>query len=93
MAQTAALCSEPFELHVLTAALGRTSHFGAPVAEGMTFPMLHNLVDVEKAGPLECLNNVWSSGRLPEAWLTAIIVPVLKAKKPATARSSHRPVS
>ncbi|XP_037558020.1 uncharacterized protein LOC119435164 [Dermacentor silvarum] len=55
--------------------------------------MLRNLADAEKARLLDCLNAVWNNGQLPESWLTAIVVSILKARKPATAPSSYRPVS
>ncbi|KAH7959127.1 hypothetical protein HPB49_008468 [Dermacentor silvarum] len=91
--QVAALCNKPFQLHELTKALDRSRRRSAPGVDGITFQMLRNLADAERARLLDCLNTVWTSVQLPESWLTAIVVPILKARKPATAPSSHRPVS
>ncbi|KAH7954713.1 hypothetical protein HPB49_021108 [Dermacentor silvarum] len=93
MDRVAALCNEPFQLHELTKALDRSGRRSAPGADGITFQMLRNLADAEKARLLDCFNAVWSNGQLPESWLTAIVVPILKARKPATAPSSYRPAS
>ncbi|KAH7959823.1 hypothetical protein HPB49_014047 [Dermacentor silvarum] len=75
----AALCNEPFQLHELTKALDRSRRRSTPGADGITFQMLRNLADAEKARLLDCLNAVWNNGQLPESWLTAIVVPILKA--------------
>ncbi|KAH7933031.1 hypothetical protein HPB49_007159 [Dermacentor silvarum] len=80
-----ALCNEPFQLPELTKALDRS--------DGITFQMLLNLVDAEKARLLDCLNAVWNNGQVPMPWLTAIVVPILKVRKPAPATSCYRPVS
>ncbi|KAH7985622.1 hypothetical protein HPB49_026340 [Dermacentor silvarum] len=69
----AALCDEPFQLHELTKALDRSRRRSAPGADGITFQMLRNLADAEKARLLDCLNAVWNNGQLPESWLTAIV--------------------
>ncbi|XP_037505979.1 uncharacterized protein LOC119382352 [Rhipicephalus sanguineus] len=38
-------------------------------------------------------NDVWNTGELPESWRTAVVAPILKPRKKATALSSYRPVS
>ncbi|KAH7954986.1 hypothetical protein HPB49_023662 [Dermacentor silvarum] len=62
-----------------TTRTGRWS--AAPGADGITFQMLRNLADAEKARLLDCLNAVWNNGQLPESWLTAIVVPILKGRR------------
>ncbi|KAH7954502.1 hypothetical protein HPB49_019264 [Dermacentor silvarum] len=47
--------------------------------------------DAEKAWLLACLNAVCTSGQLPDSWLTAIVMPILNARKPATAPPSYGP--
>ncbi|KAH7987848.1 hypothetical protein HPB52_024849 [Rhipicephalus sanguineus] len=91
--RVAALCNEPFQFHELTASLDRSKRRSTPGADGITFQMLRNLADSEKAQLLNYFKDVWNSGQLPATWLTAIIVPMLKARKPGSAPSSYRPVS
>jgi ribonuclease HI len=42
---------------------------------------------------LDIINQSWTTGDCPQAWLNAIIIPLLKAKKPASELSSYRPIS
>ncbi|KAH7933541.1 hypothetical protein HPB49_013521 [Dermacentor silvarum] len=55
--------------------------------------MLRNLATSEQRRLLDCYNNIWRSGQVPEAWRTAIVAPILKSNKPANELSSYRPVS
>ncbi|KAH7937580.1 hypothetical protein HPB49_013211 [Dermacentor silvarum] len=55
--------------------------------------MLRNLATSEQRCLLDCYNNIWWSGQVPEAWRTAIVAPILKSNKPANELSSYRPVS
>ncbi|KAH7979743.1 hypothetical protein HPB49_010757 [Dermacentor silvarum] len=55
--------------------------------------MLRNLATSEQRRLLDCYNNIWWSGQVPEAWRTAIVAPILKSYKPANELSSYRPVS
>ncbi|KAH7942082.1 hypothetical protein HPB49_020254 [Dermacentor silvarum] len=55
--------------------------------------MLWNLAYPEKDRLLDYFNDIWQSGCLPEAWLMAVVVPVLKPRKFAKALTSYRPVS
>ncbi|KAH7949833.1 hypothetical protein HPB49_015698 [Dermacentor silvarum] len=65
----------------------------APGADGVTLQMLRNLATSEQRRLLDCYNNLWWSGQVPEAWRTAIVAPILKSNKPANELSSYRPVS
>ncbi|KAH7980194.1 hypothetical protein HPB49_013730 [Dermacentor silvarum] len=55
--------------------------------------MLRNLATSEQRRLLDCYNNIWWSGQVPEAWRTAIVAPILKSNKPANELSSYRPIS
>ncbi|KAH7941122.1 hypothetical protein HPB49_010187 [Dermacentor silvarum] len=68
----------------------RRSRLGA---DGITFQMLRNLEDAGRQGFLECFNDMWSSVDIPESWRAAVVAPILKPRKPATALSSYRTVS
>ncbi|XP_037521857.1 uncharacterized protein LOC119399114 [Rhipicephalus sanguineus] len=87
------LCSEPIQFHELEAALEHTRRRGAPGADGITGQMLRNLARQQRERLLEQYNSIWSTGVLPDVWLTAVVVPLLKPRKPATAITSYRPVS
>ena len=42
---------------------------------------------------LDIINQSWRSAECPQAWLNAIIIPLLKLKKPASDLASYRPIS
>ncbi|KAK8767710.1 hypothetical protein V5799_005509 [Amblyomma americanum] len=52
--------------------------------------MLRNLGADHWASLLSSFNEVWRTGILPDAWRTAMAVPVLKTGKPPSAISSYR---
>ncbi|KAH7937258.1 hypothetical protein HPB49_009849 [Dermacentor silvarum] len=54
--------------------------------------MLQNLDKAARRQLLGAMNDVWETGLLPEAWLTAVVVPIRKPGRPATA-ITYRPVS
>lgn len=91
--QIAAICQDPLTLHELQTALRRGKRRSAPGADGVTLQMLRNLATSEQRRLLDCYNNIWWSGQVPEAWRTAIVAPILKSNKPANELSSYRPVS
>ncbi|XP_049520588.1 malate dehydrogenase, cytoplasmic-like [Dermacentor silvarum] len=86
-------CKQPITRHELLAALGRTKRRSAPGLYGITVQMLRNLAHPETDRLLDYFNDIWQSGCLPEARLMAVVVPVLKSRKSATALTSYRPVS
>ncbi|XP_037559187.1 uncharacterized protein LOC119436413 [Dermacentor silvarum] len=45
--------------------------------------MLRNLAANEQQRLLDCFNETWRSGQVPESWRLAIVAPILKARKPA----------
>nr|XP_050038242.1 uncharacterized protein LOC126535404 [Dermacentor andersoni] len=55
--------------------------------------MLRNLAEPQRVRLLEQFNSSWSTGVLPESWLMAVVVPLLKRRNPATSLTSYRPVS
>nr|XP_050030522.1 uncharacterized protein LOC126526708 [Dermacentor andersoni] len=91
--QINAFCCERIRVHELKAALGQSKRQSAPGADGITFQMLRNLQDAEQDCLLEYFNTIWSTGALPDSWVTAVVAPALKPRKPAAAPSSYRPVS
>ncbi|KAH7967421.1 hypothetical protein HPB49_024672 [Dermacentor silvarum] len=71
----------------------RTERKVKRLEHGVTLQMLRNLATSEQRRLLDCYNNIWWSGQVPEAWRTAIVAPILKSNKPANELSSYRPVS
>ncbi|KAK8775072.1 hypothetical protein V5799_010395 [Amblyomma americanum] len=49
--------------------------------------------DRERTRLLEAFNAIWGSATLPEDWLTAVVVPILKPRKSSRLPCSYRPVS
>ncbi|XP_049267217.1 RNA-directed DNA polymerase from mobile element jockey [Rhipicephalus sanguineus] len=91
--QVRELCGEPITMHELVAALEGSKRRSAPGADGITFQMLRNLDGAGRQRLLEYYNDVWSTGVLPESRRTAVVAPILKPRRKATALSSYRPVS
>ncbi|KAK8767634.1 hypothetical protein V5799_005586, partial [Amblyomma americanum] len=86
-------CTAPFTLRELSAVLTRSRRRTAPGIDGITYQMLRNLGEDHRTSLLSSFNEVWRTGILPDAWRTALVVPVLKTGKPPSAISSYRPVS
>ncbi|KAH7943546.1 hypothetical protein HPB52_009202 [Rhipicephalus sanguineus] len=82
------LCSEPIQFHELEAALEHTRRRGAPGADGITGQMLRNLARQQRERLLEQYNSIWSTGVLPDVWLTAVVTEALLVHPLASAR--HR---
>ncbi|KAH7965693.1 hypothetical protein HPB49_009864 [Dermacentor silvarum] len=80
-------------LHIVRTSEELKVRRSAPGADGVTLQMLRNLATSEQRRLLDCYNNIWWSGQVPEAWRTAIVAPILKSNKPANELSSYRPVS
>ncbi|XP_070386337.1 uncharacterized protein [Dermacentor albipictus] len=87
--QVTALFQEALALHELQVALRRGKRRSAPGVDGVTPQMLRNLAASEQQRLLECFNEIWQSGQVPEAWRTAIVAPILKDRKPTGELSSY----
>lgn len=60
--------------------------------------LIHNsmLKNLDEAGIktfLKLINIVWQNGKVPQAWRSAIVVPILKPDKSPTEMDSHRGIS
>ncbi|GFN96032.1 RNA-directed DNA polymerase from mobile element jockey-like, partial [Plakobranchus ocellatus] len=77
----------------LDAALEKGTNGKAPGLDGVTQEMLTNISLNAKEVLLKLLNRTWTSGVLPRAWRTAVLVPMLKKGKNAKTTSSYRPIS
>lgn len=83
----------PFTLRELQTALSALRPRCAAGPDRITNLMLRNLPTERLGGLLDLFNEVWATGDIPVAWLTAWVVPVLKPGKDRTALISYRPVS
>jgi len=54
---------------------------------------LKELGDNGRKELLRIFNQSFNSGKCPGMWLVATIIPLLKAKKPASDLASYRPIS
>lgn len=88
-----ALCTEDFTLGELSVVLTSRKRRSAPGADGITYQMLRNLDSSMQPRLLQAYNEVWRTGRRPPSWNEALVVPILKPRKPAAELTSYRPVS
>ncbi|GFO44645.1 reverse transcriptase [Plakobranchus ocellatus] len=92
---TASNCTFETEFTVteLDIALRKGKPGKAPGLDGVTQEMIFQLSPKAKSVLLNLFNLTWKSGELPRAWRTAVLVPILKKGKCATAAGSYRPIS
>ena len=55
--------------------------------------MMVQLSNYGKEYLLNLVNKTWKTGKLPEIWKTATVIPILKNGKPKEDPSSYRPIS
>lgn len=88
-----ALCTEEFTLSELTVVLKHRTKQSSPGTDGITYQVLRNIGRSILPRLLDAYNEVWRTGQLPPSWKEALVVPILKPRKPATEVASYRPVS
>ena len=65
----------------------------SPGPDDICYKMIVNLPDNGKELLLKLYNQIWTTGCIPTKWTHAIVIPVLKNKKPKMLPSSYRPIS
>ena len=55
--------------------------------------MLRNLLNNAKIQLLRLFNDSWKTGKAPDSWHEATIIPLLKPNKPKNDPASYRPIS
>ncbi|KAK8776816.1 hypothetical protein V5799_021958 [Amblyomma americanum] len=93
LVQITAQCYAAITAHELQAVLDRPRKRTAPGADSIIHQMLQNLDTPARARLLESFNTIWVPATLPEDWLMAVVVPILKPRKSSRLPSSYRPVS
>jgi ribonuclease HI len=74
---------------VLSVARKHTS----PGADKIAHEFLRRLPELGKMVLLKLFNRIWSTGRIPQSWRHAVVVPILKVGKDPRAAVSYRPIS
>ena len=65
----------------------------APGHDGIMIDQFKCLTIAEKIKFLDIANQIWESGEFPDTWKEAIMIPILKKRKPAKSPDSYRPIS
>nr|KAG5697608.1 hypothetical protein BaRGS_001033 [Batillaria attramentaria] len=65
----------------------------APGKDGILNDMIRNLGPTARQKLLLIINQSWGTGKLPDQWREAVIVPIRKKQKDTTKKSSYRPIS
>lgn len=83
----------PFTMAEFLAAINQAKLRTAPGPDGITYEVFKNIDDPALTMLLDSLNQVWLSGKLPESWLRADIVPIPKPGKSPHELRNLRPIA
>ena len=83
----------PFTKTELEKALSQSKKGKSPGSDGVMVEMLCKLGPKAKAYLLRLYNETWNSGKLPNSWRKATLIPIQKPGKPADDVKSYRPIS
>lgn len=86
-------CCKPFSIEELKTAIKSMRTKGAPGVDDIPPAFIKNLGPVALEELLEIANHSFLTGEVPKSWRHAIIIPLLKAGKPASQIASFRPIS
>ncbi|UYV75923.1 hypothetical protein LAZ67_13001821, partial [Cordylochernes scorpioides] len=84
---------EKINMKELDYALENTDLNKTPGPDGIHGQMISNLGKNGKEILLEIFNNSWKTGKLPQDWKTATIIPIKKLDKSADDPKNYRPIS
>ena len=87
------LFEEDFTMMELGQALGKLKLKKAPGLDKVHNEMLRELGPIGKEVLLRLINKTWKTSKVPKAWKTALITPLLKNGKPPGEAKSYRPIS
>ena len=82
-----------FSLHELNQAIHAMRRKGAAGPDDIPPAFLKELGEHGKTELLRIFNQSFNKAECPGSWLVATIIPLLKAKKPASDLASYRPIS
>ncbi|UYV72511.1 hypothetical protein LAZ67_9003466, partial [Cordylochernes scorpioides] len=84
---------EKINMKELDYALENTDLNKTPGPDGIHGQMISNLDKNGKEILLDIFNNSWKTGKLPQDWKTATIIPIKKLDKSADDPKNYRPIS
>ncbi|UYV67100.1 hypothetical protein LAZ67_4003893 [Cordylochernes scorpioides] len=84
---------EKINMKELDYALENTDLNKTPGPDGIHGQMISNLGKNGKERLLDIFNNSWKTGKLPQDWKTATIIPIKKLDKSADDPKNYRPIS
>ncbi|UYV74168.1 hypothetical protein LAZ67_11002289 [Cordylochernes scorpioides] len=84
---------EKINMKELDYALENTDLNKTPGPDGIHGQMISNLGKNGKEILLDIFNNSWKTGKLPQDWKTATIIPIKKLDKSADDPTNYRPIS
>ncbi|UYV69858.1 hypothetical protein LAZ67_7000980 [Cordylochernes scorpioides] len=84
---------EKINMKELDYALENTDLNKTPGPDGIHGQMISNLGKNGKEKLLDIFNNSWKTGKLPQDWKTATIIPIKKLDKSADDPKNYRPIS
>ncbi|UYV75239.1 FAHD1 [Cordylochernes scorpioides] len=84
---------EKINMKELYYALENTDPNKTPGPDGIHGQMISNLGKNGKEILLDIFNNSWKTGKLPQDWKTATIIPIKKLDKSADDPKNYRPIS
>ncbi|BFY98463.1 hypothetical protein BsWGS_01503 [Bradybaena similaris] len=83
----------PFTMEELHRATIKLKKKKAPGKDGVTNEMITHLGQAAKEKLLLIYNQSWNSGKFPDKWREAVILPIKKNQKPKSDKASYRPIS
>ncbi|BFZ17227.1 hypothetical protein BsWGS_20266 [Bradybaena similaris] len=83
----------PFTMEELHRATTKLKKKNAPEKDGVTNEMITHLGPAAKEKLLLIYNQSWNSGKFPDKWRKAVILPIKKSQKPKSDKASYRPIS
>ncbi|KAG0410386.1 hypothetical protein HPB47_012496 [Ixodes persulcatus] len=76
--------SAPFTMGELISPLRQCKTKSTPGPDGITYALLRNLPDEHSEELLTWINQIWTTGQVPEEWKTSWVNPIPKPGKPKT---------
>lgn len=82
----------PFTIEELTTAI-KNSHDTAAGPDNIHYQFLKHLTHNAQMTLLNCINEIWSSGKIPTSWKEATVIPIPKPGKDHQDTNNYRPIA
>jgi ribonuclease HI len=87
------IMEKPITSRELEVAISKLKMRKSPGIDGVSNEMIKHLGSPAKTKLLQIFNICWTSGKVPQTWREAIMIPLKKPGKDSTTASSYRPIS